>query len=127
MIQLYTLIESANMLRFPELYKALDIEETRFATTRQLNKAIVSHPPNILLAEFIYGFGNNYAGVNVSNLDVSLYTLQRHSPEARVIIFVDKPEYPHLPKLQALFDIHAVLTPPVNRITMRDTLNALGV
>ena len=39
-IQLYTLLESPNQLQFTELYRSLGIEETRFGSSRQLNKAI---------------------------------------------------------------------------------------
>ena len=126
MPQLYTLLESPTLLQFPELYRALGIEETRFQSSRQLNKAIAKQPPDILLAEFIYGFGNNYAGVNVSNLDVTLYALQRHAPDARLIIVADRSEYPHLPKLQEIFKLDATLVIPFGQQQMRKTLEQLG-
>lgn len=126
MIQLYTLLESQKLPCFSSFLQSLSIVETRFDSTRKLNKAISKHPPDILLAEFIYGFGNNYAGVNVSNLDVSLYTLQRHAPNARLVILADKPEIPHLPKLEALFEIHALLTPPVNQQKLQQALDDLN-
>ncbi len=113
MKQLYTLLESSTFLHFPDLYKSLGIQETRFHTARQFNKAIAKAAPDIMLAEFIYGFGNNYAGINVSNLDVSLHALQRHAPQAKIILLADKAERPHIPKLEALFHIDTILTLPV--------------
>ena len=113
MKQLYSLLESKTYLLYTEVYQSLDIHETRFTTARNLNKAISSTPPDFLLAEFIYGFGNNYAGVNISNLDVSLYALQRHAPHARVIIVADKSELPYISKLEDLFHIDAVLNLPL--------------
>ena len=126
MTQLYTLLESPALLQFPELYRSLGIEETRFQSSRQLNKAIARHPPDILLAEFLYGFGNNYAGVNISNLDVTLYALQRHAPEARVIVVADRSEREHIPKLQAIFRIDAALILPFDETLMRKTLEEPG-
>ena len=125
MKNLYTLFESATFLRFPELYTSLNINETRFPSARQFNKAISKQAPDIVMAEFRYGFGNNYAGVNISNLDVSLYALQRHAPHARIILLVNKIELPHLPKPQALFDIDAVLPFPVSKSSLRIALLSL--
>lgn len=125
MKQLYTLLESATFLRFPELYAVLDIEESRFQSARQFNKAIAIQAPDIILAEFRYGFGNNYAGVNVSNLDVSLYALQRHAPQAKIIVLADKTERPYIPKLKALFNIDAVLALPCSRKMLETSLHSL--
>ena len=125
MKNIYTLFESTTFLRFPELYASLDISETRFQSARQFNKAISRQVPDIVMAEFRYGFGNNYASVNVSNLDVSLYTLQRHAPDARVIVVADKTEIPHLPKLQALFDIDVMLPLPVSESSLDTALRSL--
>ena len=127
MTHLYTFLETTSQLQFAELYRALGIEETRFASVRQLNKAIAKQPPDILLAEFIYGFGNNYAGVNISNLDVTLYALQQKAPAARTIIVADPIEREHLPKLQAIFELDVILTLPVDAARMRDALRALDV
>jgi len=122
---LYTLFESATFLRFPELYTSLNISETRFQSARQFNKAISKQAPDIVMAEFRYGFGNNYAGVNVSNLDVSLYALQRHAPTSKIIVVTDKTELPHLPKLQAIFKIDAVLCLPVSKVSLKTTLHSI--
>jgi hypothetical protein len=51
------------------------------------------------VAEFFYGFGNNYAGANVSNLDVFLAALQKQAPEARVIVLVAKDQAHYVPLL----------------------------
>ena len=120
---LYTLLESPTFLQFPYLYKSLNIQETRFKSARQFNKAIAKTAPDIVLAQFYYGFGNNYAGINVSNLDVSLHALKRHAPQAKVVIIADKVDLPHIPKLEALFKIDAVLSLPV---IASDIKTALG-
>lgn len=125
MKNLYTLLESATFLRYPELYASLDINETRFQSARQFNKAISRQAPDIVMAEFRYGFGNNYAGVNISNLDVSLYALQRHAPDAQIVVVADKTEMPHLPKLQALFDIAIALPLPLSKSALETALRSL--
>ena len=65
------------------------------------------------MAEFFYGYGNNYAGVNVSNLDVFLYSLQKAAPQARTIVMVDKSERQYVDRLTAILPVHAVLQQPV--------------
>lgn len=66
------------------------------------------------MGEFIYGWGNNYAGANVSNLDATLRTLQCAAPKAKVIVVMQPGEAPHIGKLLELFPIHAVLKYPVS-------------
>ncbi len=67
-----------------------------------------------MVADFFYGYGNNYAGANVSNLDVLLHSLQRFSPDARIVVLADRHEAAHVPKLAELFQLHAVVTLPTD-------------
>ena len=62
-----------------------------------------------IVCEFAYGYANDYAGVTVSNLDVMLYSLQKYSPDTRVVVMVDKSEKQYIVKLTEIFKIHAVL------------------
>ena len=78
--------------------------------------------PDFVVAEFFYGYGNNYAGVNISNLDVFLYSLQRYAPSAKVVVLVDKSERQYVDKLEALFPIHAVFQQPVSAKEMEKVL-----
>lgn len=78
--------------------------------------------PDFVVAEFFYGYGNNYAGVNVSNLDVFLYSLQKYAPQARIIVLVDKEERGFVEKLDALFPLHAVLQHPVREADLEAVL-----
>lgn len=119
---LFSLIESPSHPPFSTLYQRLGITEQRFTAARKLHKALPQQPPDFLVGEFIYGYGNNYAGVNVCNLDVTLYALQRFAPQARVIVLVHPTEMPHVEKLTALFRIHAVLPYPVTEQSMQQAL-----
>jgi len=70
----------------------------------------------------IYGRGNNYTGANVSNLGVTIRTLQRFALQAKVIVFMHPREEDHIGKLLELFPIHAVLAYPVSDQAMRAAL-----
>jgi len=111
---LYSIIESP---LFPDLFdlcQALQINEIRFDSMRKAISRLRTDKPDIVVGEFVYGYGNNYAGVNVSNLDVFLYSLQKYAPTAKVIVVVEKAERAYVNKLAELFELHAILTLPVS-------------
>jgi hypothetical protein len=74
------------------------------------------------VAEFFYGFGNNYAGANVSNLDVFLAGLRKQAPSARTIVLVSKEQAQYVPRLAERVQIHAVLILPVTEIDLESVL-----
>ncbi|MCW8900154.1 MAG: hypothetical protein OQK75_08335 [Gammaproteobacteria bacterium] len=78
--------------------------------------------PDFIVAEFFYGYGNNYAGVNISNLDVMLCSLQKYAPDAKVVILVEKSERKYVDNLVERFPIHAVLQYPVSAKMMSENL-----
>jgi hypothetical protein len=119
---LFSLIESPFPPDFSALYRELGIEAQRFDSARNLHRALQKQPPDFFVGEFVYGWGNNYAGANVSNLDVTIRTLQRFAPQAKVIVFIQAREEPHIGKLLELFPVHAVLTYPVSEQAMRAAL-----
>ena len=90
---------------------------------RKALAALKSQAFDYIVAEFFYGYGNNYAGVNISNLDVMLYSLQKYSPKTRVIILVDKSEREYVAKLNEILPLHAVLQYPVSESDMKQVLN----
>ena len=110
---LFSIVESPAHPDFSRLYKRLAISEIRLASMRKAISALKEQTPDFVVAEFFYGYGNNYAGVNVSNLDVFLYSLQKYAPDARVIVLVDRRELEFVEKLSALFSLHAVLPYPL--------------
>jgi hypothetical protein len=110
---LFSIVESPAHPDFSRLYKRLEIREVRLASMRKAISALKGDTPDYVVAEFFYGYGNNYAGVNVSNLDVFLYSLQKYAPDARVVVLVDSRERQFVEKLSALFPLYAVLQHPV--------------
>ena len=110
---LFSIVESPLHPDFSALYRRLGFSEVRLGSQRKAIGALKTQVPDIVVAEFYYGYGNNYAGVNVCNLDVFLYSLQKYAAAARIIVLVDKRERPFVDKLDALFPLHAVLQQPV--------------
>lgn len=106
---LFSLVESPFHPNFAALYQRLGILETPFSSARNLHKALHKQTPDFFVGDFIYGWANNYAGTNLSNLDVTLATLQRFAPQAKVIVFAQPGDEPHMFKLKELFAVHAVL------------------
>ena len=121
---LFSVIESSSHPNFAVLYRRLNISEVRLNSIRKAIAQLKKQAPDFVVAEFFYGYGNNYAGVNISNLDVLLSSLQKYAPRARVIVLVDKAEHAYVEPLRQLFPLHAVFTFPVREAEMQA---ALGV
>ena len=121
---LFSIIESSRHPNFARLYQRLNIQEYCFNSMRKLIKQLKTHQPDYIVAEFFYGFGNNYAGVNISNLDVMLYSLQKYSPNTKVIVFVDKEERQYVDKLNTIIPLHAVLVRPFSEKSIIEALNS---
>ncbi|MFN3751461.1 MAG: hypothetical protein ACK4SR_08810 [Thiobacillus sp.] len=119
---LYSLIESPFHPDLGALYRRLGISAERFTSARNLHRALQKQKPDVFVGEFIYGWGNNYAGANVSNLDVTLRTLQCRAPQAKVIVLMHPRETAHIDKLLALFSVHAVLAYPVSEPALEAAL-----
>jgi len=118
----FSIIESPLHPDFSGVYRQANIQEIKLRSMRKAINELKKQPPDYVVAEFFYGYGNNYAGVNISNLDVFLYSLQRYSPKARVIVMVDKSERQYVDKLNAIFPLHAVLQHPVSQTQMASLL-----
>jgi hypothetical protein len=121
---LFSILESPGHPNFSALYRQLGIEERRLPSQRKAVQALKQEVPDWVVAEFFYGFGNNYAGANLSNLDVFLASLQKFAPAARVILLVDKSQRPYVDKLAARFSLHATLEQPVALEAMAAVLGA---
>jgi len=108
---LFSIIESSMHPDFSALYNSMDIVETRFTSLRKTINSL-KQQPDFIVAEFLYGYGNNYAGVNISNLDVMLHSLPKYSDKTKVIVLVSKEERQFADKLGELFPLHAILQLP---------------
>jgi len=122
MAVLFSIIESPSHPRLDALYQRLGIEQVKLPSQRKAIQALKRASPDWVVAEFFYGFGNNYAGANVCNLDVFLSALTKQVPAARVIVLVSKEQAQYVPKLAARFPLHAVLTLPVTAANVEPIL-----
>ena len=119
---LFSIIESSGHPNFTELYNSLGIEEIKINSMRKAISTLKKQQPDFIVAEFFYGYGNNYAGVNISNLDVLLYSLQKYSAQTKVIVLVDKTEFKHVDKLNNIIKLHDILKFPVNSKELQESL-----
>ncbi|OOZ37641.1 hypothetical protein BOW51_01265 [Solemya velesiana gill symbiont] len=118
----FSIVESPFHPDFSGLYARQGIREVRVTSIRKAISELRKAKPDYVVAEFFYGYGNNYAGVNVSNLDVFLASLQKYAPEARILVMVDKFEREYVGKLAALFPVHKVLVHPVSEAQLEEAL-----
>ena len=125
MTTLFSIIESPMHPNCSALYKTRKINEVKLNSIRKAINELKKQIPDIVVAEFFYGYGNNYAGVNVSNLDVFLASLQKYAPQAKVIVVVDKSERQYVDKLAALFPLYEILQYPAHETQMEQLLDAL--
>jgi len=119
--KIFSIIESSMHPDFSALYASMDLAETRFNSLRKTINNL-KHKPDFIVAEFFYGYGNNYAGVNISNLDVMLHSLPKYSLNTKVIVLVSKEERQFASKLEELFPLHAILQLPVSPAEMQTAL-----
>ena len=119
---LFSIIESSAHPNFTALYDSLGIKESKITSMRKAIAALKKQQPDFIVAEFFYGYGNNYAGVNISNLDVLLYSLQKYSARTKVIVLVDKSEFQYVDKLNDIIMLHDVFKFPINKKSMQDSL-----
>lgn len=110
---IYSIIESPLHPRLANAFKSLGLDEVRLQSVRKAIQELKKRPPDFVVADFVYGYGNNYAGVNISNLDVFLYSLAKYAPECQVIACYEKPDKQFVGKLEELFPAINTLAYPV--------------
>lgn len=109
---LFTVFETPIRLDLSPLCQHLGLQEVALNSPRKAIKQLAKQAPDFILAEFIYGYSNNYAGINISNLDVMLHSLPKYAPNAKVIVIADKQEREYADKLGSLFTLHGILERP---------------
>ena len=117
-LTVFSIIESPTHPNFSDVYLRLNVDAIMLNSMRKAISKLKTTRPDYVVAEFFYGYGNNYAGVNISNLDVFLHSMQKYAPDAKVIVVVDKTEREYVDKLHDLFPLHAVLQHPVNSMEL---------
>jgi hypothetical protein len=121
---LYSVIESPLHPRLSTLYRRLGLDEEKLNSVRKAIGRIKKQQPDFIVADFCYGYSNNYSNIHISNLDVLLTTLQKYAPTTRVIVLADRSELEYAEKLRSLYPFYALLPLPVEEQQMEQLLTA---
>lgn len=125
-LTVYSIMESPLHPDLGAVYKAFGMNELKFHSMRKAISHLKTQLPDIIVADFIYGYGSNYAGANVCNLDVFLRSLEPYGKASKIIVFVDKEEQDFVAKLHELFPLAMALLYPVKPMHMERLLKELG-
>ena len=125
-MKLFSIIESSSHPPFSELYRQLGYEELVFTSMRKAIQKLKTVSPDVVIADFLYGYGNNYAGVNISNLDVFLYSMAKYAPQARMIALYEKSEQGYIKQFEQLFPEVRCLLLPVSKARLEAVLRQLN-
>jgi len=106
---LFSIIESPLHPNLTALFARLGFDEVQLTSTRKAISALKKQVPDVVVADFIYGFSNNYSGVHISNLDVLLMSMQKFAPQAEVIVLATAPEMAYAEKMHDIFPVKAIL------------------
>ena len=120
---LLSIVESRGHPDFSDLYARLGFEHRWVTSMRKALAEVKQAAPDYVVAEFFYGYGNNYAGVNISNLDVFLYSLEKYAPDAKVIAMVQKHERQHAERLHEIIPYHGYVVYPVREADLQALLS----
>lgn len=125
-LTVYSIIESPFHPDLQEVYHRFGMQEIKFNSMRKAIGHLKKQLPDLIVADFVYGYGSNYAGANVCNLDVFLRSLEPFGQEYKLILFVDKEEQEFVQKLHELFPVTTALLNPVKPEHMNTVLKELG-
>ncbi|MCK9532191.1 MAG: hypothetical protein M0R77_16760 [Gammaproteobacteria bacterium] len=106
-----TILTFPATLGFPRhaaLFARLGLQEIAVDSLRRAIAAIKRTPPDFILAEFVYAWGNNYASCHISNLDSLLASLPKYAPRARVIILAQPGEMEYAQRLGEVYPLHGI-------------------
>jgi len=125
-LTVYSIIESPFYPDLSQVYPLFGMQELRFTSMRKAIGQLKQQLPDLIVADFVYGYGSNYAGANVCNLDVFLRSLEPFGKHYKLILFVDKEEQEFVQKLHDLFPVTTALLNPVKPEHMKTVLKELG-
>lgn len=125
-LTVYSIVESPLHPDLSKVYKTFGMNELKFNSMRKAISHLKTQLPDVIVADFIYGYGSNYAGANVCNLDVFLRSLEPYGKETKMIVLVDKEEQEFVVKLHELFPLAMALLYPVKVEHMTVVLKELG-
>lgn len=123
---LFSIIESPHHPKLSPLFTRLGFEEVQLTSTRKAVSQLKKQAPDVVMADFVYGYSNNYSGVHISNLDVFLMSLRKFAPDASVIVLVDPAEMEYAQKMRDIFPVKAILPFTASGQELEALLSALS-
>lgn len=105
---LFSIIESPLHPKLSALFTHLGFDEVQLTSTRKAVSQLKKQVPDLVVADFVYGYSNNYSGIHISNLDVFLMSMQKFAPDTRVIILTAADELEYAEKMRDIFPIVAI-------------------
>lgn len=122
---LFSIIESPLHPNLTLLFNRMGFDEVPLTSTRKAVSQLKKQKPDVVVADFVYGFSNNYSGVHISNLDVFLMSMQKFSPDTPVIILAAPTEMEHAEKMRNICPIQAILPLAVSETQLEEELRGL--
>lgn len=124
----FSIVESPTHPKLTALYEELGYEEIVLRSMRKAMSALKKYQPDVIVAEFFYAYGTNYASNHISNLDSLLITLQTYPDyNPKILLVVKKSEQQYVSKLgehySAYYNEDYVLVQPVYEQQVRDILS----
>jgi hypothetical protein len=100
----FSVIESPAHPNLTGVLAELGYQEQRFSSVRKAIAGLKKHRPDVVIADFLFAYANNYASNHISNLDSLLISLQKGRDRKPLFVFVAaKPELPHVEQLAAQY------------------------
>ncbi len=115
---LFSIVESPLHPNLSALFKRLGYEEVQLTSTRKAVSQLKKQKPDLVVADFVYGYSNNYSGIHISNLDVFLMSMQKFAPGTAVIILAAADELEYAEKMREICQIEAILPFTVAEATL---------
>lgn len=110
---LYTIFENHVAPNLAGVCERLALEEITLSSVRRAIGQLKKKLPDVVIAEFKYGYSNNYSGIHISNLDVFLMSLKPLAPDTKIIVVAEKDELQYVEKLAEILPIHGKLAFPI--------------
>lgn len=97
---IFSLIEMPEFPKVAHLYEPLGFDEQPFYSSRKLINKLKKTKPDIIVAQFHYLYGSDYASCHLSNLDSVIATLQKYSDyQPKLVLFALKQDLKFIEKL----------------------------
>jgi DNA-binding NarL/FixJ family response regulator len=124
----FSIVDSPRHPNLASLFARLGLTEVLLTSTRKAVSQLKKQRPDLVIADFVYGYSNNYDGIHISNLDVFLMAMQKFAPGTRVVILAADEEQEHAQKMREICPIAAILPFSVKEAEMeRELVSAIQV